>query len=126
MAQQPAMAGMQSPREPWVGIHAEWAWRHVTASHALVPLLYSLAPHRVNTRGGIGCPIIDGRTTRTTGGTTSSRPAAYQQKKAERFDPYADNDIGPEVVGARPRDYQKPIPETSRARWTIPSTEQRQ
>jgi hypothetical protein len=53
-------------------------------------------------------------------------PAAYQQKKAERFDPYADNDIGPEVVGARPRDYQKPIPETSRARWTIPSTEQRQ
>ncbi len=47
-------------------------------------------------------------------------PAAYQQKKAERFDPYADNDIGPEVVGARPRDYQKPIPEPSRARWTIP------
>jgi predicted small lipoprotein YifL len=51
-------------------------------------------------------------------------PAAYQQKKAERFDPYADNDIGPEVVGARPRDYQKPIPEPSRARWTIPPTDQ--
>jgi len=51
-------------------------------------------------------------------------PAAYQQKKAERFDPYADNDIGPEVVGSRPRDYQKPIPETSRARWTIPPSNQ--
>ena len=51
-------------------------------------------------------------------------PAAYQQKKAERFVPYADNDIGPEVVGSRPRDYQKPIPEPSRARWTIPPNDQ--
>ncbi|MCR4412087.1 MAG: membrane or secreted protein [Thermoguttaceae bacterium] len=47
-------------------------------------------------------------------------PAAYQQKQAERFDPYPDPDIGPEVVGSRPREYQKPRPEPERARWTLP------
>ena len=46
--------------------------------------------------------------------------APVQQKRAERFDPYPDNNIGPEVVGGRPRDYQKPLPETDRARWPIP------
>lgn len=47
-------------------------------------------------------------------------PAAYQQRRAERFDPYADNEAGPAVVGARPREYDKPFAEPSRARWTIP------
>ena len=42
--------------------------------------------------------------------------AAYQQQKAERFDPYPENEPGPQVVGARPREYQKPSPEPSRAR----------
>ena len=46
--------------------------------------------------------------------------AATQQKRAERFDPYPDKDIAPEVVGGRPRDYQVPIPETERSRWPIP------
>lgn len=45
-------------------------------------------------------------------------PAPYQQRKAERFDPYADNDIGPTIAGARPRDYDKPLAEPNRARWT--------
>lgn len=44
--------------------------------------------------------------------------AATQQKRAERFDPYPSPDIGPEVAGSRPRDYQVPRPETTRSRWT--------
>lgn len=44
-------------------------------------------------------------------------PAAYQQDKAARFDPYPDNDIGPALVGVRPRDYDKPLAEPGRARW---------
>ena len=44
-------------------------------------------------------------------------PAVHQQSTAERFDPYPENEPGPEIVGARPREYQKPPPEPSRARW---------
>lgn len=47
-------------------------------------------------------------------------PAAYQQKRAERFDPYPEPDVAPEVVGARPREFQKPAPEPERARRTLP------
>lgn len=36
-------------------------------------------------------------------------PAWRQQRRAAIFDPFADEDVGPEVVGARPRDFQKPI-----------------
>ncbi len=32
------------------------------------------------------------------------------------FDPYTDNDIGPEVVGGRPKDFQKPLPDSDRSR----------
>jgi len=44
-------------------------------------------------------------------------PAAYQQSTAERYDPYPENETGPEIVGARPREFQKPPPESARARW---------
>lgn len=44
-------------------------------------------------------------------------PASYQQQRAQRFDPYPDNDIGPPVIGARPPDYTRPPAETTRARW---------
>lgn len=47
-------------------------------------------------------------------------PAAYQQKRAERFDPYPEPDVAPEVVGGRPREFQKPAPEPERARRTLP------
>ena len=40
-----------------------------------------------------------------------------QQREASVFDPYTDNDLGPEVVGGRPRDFQKPAPEPVRSRW---------
>jgi hypothetical protein len=44
-------------------------------------------------------------------------PASYQRSLAEQFDPYPANETGPQIVGARPRDFQKPIPETPRAQW---------
>ncbi|MBC8352218.1 MAG: membrane or secreted protein [Planctomycetes bacterium] len=43
-------------------------------------------------------------------------PVRYQQNNASYHDPYADADLGPEVVGARPRDFQKPNAEPVRNR----------
>jgi hypothetical protein len=42
--------------------------------------------------------------------------AEYQQSLAERFDPHPEDEVGQEIVGARPRDYQKPVSETLRGR----------
>ena len=39
-----------------------------------------------------------------------------QRFQSTVFDPYADNDIGPEIVGGRPRDFQKPLSEPDRSR----------
>ena len=55
-----------------------------------------------------------------TAGTPGAAPAnlpswnnpgtmAQQQQRATVFDPYADNNAGPEIVGGRPREYQKPL-----------------
>ena len=41
----------------------------------------------------------------------------YQRQNAALHDPYADNELGPEVVGGRPRDFQKPLGEPVRNRW---------
>lgn len=46
-------------------------------------------------------------------------PVHYQQHNASYHDPYSDTDAGPEVVGARPRDFQKPTAETIRGRWYV-------
>lgn len=46
-------------------------------------------------------------------------PAQTQQNRALRYDPYPENETGPAMVGARPREYQKPPPEASRARWFL-------
>lgn len=40
-----------------------------------------------------------------------------QQLNATVHDPYADADAGPEVVGSRPRDFQKPLAEPVRSRF---------
>jgi len=37
-----------------------------------------------------------------------------QQARAQRFDPFPENDLGPAVVGARPREYSNPEPEVLR------------
>jgi hypothetical protein len=50
--------------------------------------------------------------------------ATIQQNRAVRFDPYPENDQGPAMVGVRPRGYENPIPETSRARWQLGNVSQ--
>jgi len=37
-------------------------------------------------------------------------PANYQRAAADRFDPYPDSVIGPQVAGTRPRDFDEPRP----------------
>ena len=44
-------------------------------------------------------------------------PAEFQRAEAQQFDPYPENEPGPEVVGSRPREYEKPPAEVLRARW---------
>jgi len=43
-------------------------------------------------------------------------PAYFQRNNAQQFDPYPLNDLGPEIVGGRPREFQKPPSEVDRAR----------
>lgn len=61
-------------------------------------------------------------------GCTSGRPnlrhpgdLQTQRFNAIAHDPYTDVDAGPEVVGGRPRDFQKPLPEPVRNRWLMDS-----
>jgi len=44
---------------------------------------------------------------------------AEQRASAQRFDPYTEDEVGPPVVGGRPREFQEPIAEPSRARWDL-------
>jgi hypothetical protein len=44
-------------------------------------------------------------------------PAAYQRYDAQRYDPLPEPDTAPEIVGARGREYDRPIAQPSRARW---------
>lgn len=57
----------------------------------------------------IGCSLPSGR-------VSGPRTVQQQQLEATQFDPYADNEVGPEIVGARPRDFQRPAAEAVRAR----------
>ncbi len=43
-------------------------------------------------------------------------PEKVQRYEATQFDPYGDTDAGPEIVGGRPRDFQRPFSEPERAR----------
>ncbi len=47
-------------------------------------------------------------------------PAPFQRNNALQFDPYPPNDMGPEIVGGRPKDFQKPPNEVTRARQQQP------
>ena len=40
-----------------------------------------------------------------------------QQMRASVHDPYPDQDLGPEVVGGRPREFAQPLPEPVRNRF---------
>jgi hypothetical protein len=39
-------------------------------------------------------------------------PAGFQRAVADKYDPYPARDVGPEIEGGRPRDYQRPLNET--------------
>ncbi len=41
-----------------------------------------------------------------------------QKTRAVTFDPYPLNDIGPPIVGGRPREYSNPLPEAARNELT--------
>jgi hypothetical protein len=43
--------------------------------------------------------------------------APEQQRRAERFDPYPENDIGPPLTGTRPREFDRPSEGAARAHW---------
>jgi hypothetical protein len=43
--------------------------------------------------------------------------ASEQQRRAIRYDPYPQIDMGPSTTNVRPREYEKPIAEPSQARW---------
>lgn len=58
-----------------------------------------------------GCP--------TTAGPRLIDPGTSEAKRqrALRFDPFADNTMGPAIPDARPRDFQNPPPNSTRGRW---------
>ncbi len=47
-------------------------------------------------------------------------PAGFQRNNALLFDPYPSSDLGPEIDGGRPRGFQKPPQEITRARQQSP------
>jgi len=57
---------------------------------------------------------------RWSGGQYGQGDLARQKSRAVYFDPYPLNDIGPEVVGGRPRGFQNPLPEPSRNELKMP------
>jgi hypothetical protein len=53
------------------------------------------------------------------------RPYWLQRAQVQRFDPYPDNDIAPEVGGGRPPDFGQQVNETQRSRWVVREPSQR-
>jgi hypothetical protein len=45
--------------------------------------------------------------------------AQEQQRRAIRYDPYPQTDVGPTAPSVRPKTYDKPIAEPSQARWFL-------
>lgn len=43
-------------------------------------------------------------------------PISYRQSRAQQFDPFPENEPGPPIVGARPREFDRPLPEARRAK----------
>ncbi len=46
--------------------------------------------------------------------------AGYQRANALQFDPYPLDDVAPPVAGARPKEYDRPIPEVERGQAFTP------
>lgn len=47
-------------------------------------------------------------------------PAGYQRANALQFDPYPLDDVAPPVAGARPHEYDRPVPEVKRGQTYTP------
>jgi hypothetical protein len=47
-------------------------------------------------------------------------PAGLQRANALQFDPYPLDDVAPPVAGARPREYERPVPEVKRGQAYTP------
>ncbi|MEQ1830693.1 MAG: hypothetical protein ABL921_32375 [Pirellula sp.] len=58
------------------------------------------------------------------GGPTGQGTVETQKARAVYFDPYPMNDIGPEVVGGRPRGFTNPLAEAHRNELKMPLTMQ--
>lgn len=54
---------------------------------------------------GVYCPTLQGPGT-----------AKYQREWAQRYDPYPESQVGPEVLGGRPKDFDDTRAEPQRAR----------
>jgi len=65
----------------------------------------------------VGCQNQKGEQTVALPSLTHPRSAEIQQKRALRYDPYPETNVGPEMVGVRPRGYEDPPAEASRSRW---------
>jgi len=48
-------------------------------------------------------------------------PEAYQQARAQKFDPYPDPNVGTPVAGTRPQDFQNPPAEVLQGQKRIPN-----
>jgi hypothetical protein len=66
--------------------------------------------------GALGCQAPEKRKTALPN-VEHPGSAAVQQKRALRFDPYPEPNVGPGMSDVRPRDYENPPAESSRARW---------
>ncbi len=49
---------------------------------------------------------------------SSPGTAAEQRLRAQRFDPFPENEASPPIDGARPHGFQTPPAEVKRSRWT--------
>ncbi len=61
-----------------------------------------------------GCQGSQLGSKRWSGGIYGQGSENLQKYRAAAFDPYPLNDIGPEVVGGRPRGFMNPLPEANR------------
>jgi hypothetical protein len=75
--------------------------------------LWSLAAELLILGGLAGCASTAGPSWLHPGTTQA------QQSRALRYDPYPENECGSPLVGDRPREFDKPPPEPSRARWFL-------
>lgn len=63
---------------------------------------------------GVGCKGSQLGNRRWGGSEFGQGSENRQKARAVYFDPYPLNDIGPEVVGGRPRGFESPLPEANR------------